>query len=240
VSKPVFLLVLGLVGAFVLANGASHSTPGRLDYVPPPPIFDTTDKASQFLQMSRFRVQNPRFRRSRKYIWTDNFTYKVGDKITLWIERVAVRELLFSAISPIQSIQDNVWMLLIKRGDKVVTFKTLLPRLEKHEWLPSKPEIPVWRLHGRRLVSPRTYEVPPGVIIEDEVRMSPGDSFVRRIPDLIKLFAIKRTPDGRVWVKCARVASRAPLGYKEIWLPIDGRYKVQWGCSNIIEFEIRQ
>jgi len=239
-NKAVFLLVLGLAGAFVLANGGGRSAPRRLDYVPPPPIFDTTDQACQFRQMSLFRVENPPLRTSNKFIWTDKSVYWFGEKVVLWIEEVAVRENLFSAVSPIQSICDNRWMLLVKRGGDVVMFKRRLPRFTRKEWLPDKNEIPYWKLHGHRLVFPNTYEVPPGVIIEDEVRMNPGDSFVRRIPDLLALFAFRRTLDGRVWVKCARVAPGAPLGYKEVWLPVEGHYRVQYGMSNIVMFEIRQ
>jgi len=184
----------------------------------------------------------PTIKVAKLYVWCTPTVIRWGEKISLYIEYVAQEKTWFTPVSPIRLTVEDPTYLLIKRGKWTVLLRdgsppsedTIPPRLSRDEWLPKEHEVPYWRLHGQRLVFPDE---------EDFVHMQPGDSFVRRIPDLTALFRTKKTPDGRVWVLCIRYIRRGRDSYEGIieWLPIEGRYRLQWAySSNIIEFEIRQ
>ena len=184
-------------------------------------------------------------KRLKLYIWCEPTLIHWGEKISLYIERLATEKALFSPWSPMNEITQDLTVLRIKRGEWTVLLKDGIPhdgrknpdkfcppRLSPDEWMPKEHEIPYWRLHGRRLLT----------LKKDDclVWVNPGDSFVRRIPDLTALFRTKKTPDGRVWVLCVKSVPSAYRPSVTKWLPVEGCYRLQWGCSNIIEFEIRQ
>ena len=167
-----------------------------------------------------------------EYIWCAPSAVRVGSAITLWIEYVAKREHFFSAL-PFPEEPDSALLIKRKISNWVVCLRwPQIPRSEWKRWIPPAERVPYWRLHGQRLVFPDK---------EGWVYMQRGDSFVTRIPDITSLFVKKRDREGRVWIRCFRfLRFRDKEKYEKSWLPIEGRYKVQWGCSNIIEFEIRQ
>jgi|GEM_PF-2602822 len=182
-------------------------------------------------------VNPPTIKQYATYIYCNPSTARVGDKIILFIEKTAKERLWFSAVSPVNEIIEGP-ILIVKKGKWTVALRDQYPtpptHLSREQWLPSKDEIPFWRLHGQRLVFPNR---------EDFVHMQPGDSFVRRIPDLTTFFVTKKDENGIIYVKCFRYIIRRTgdiYRYKETWLPIEGRYRVQYGTSNIVEFEIRQ
>jgi len=72
-----------------------------------------------------------------------------------------------------------------------------------------------------------------------EVDLYPGDSFVQYVPNLLDYWYLKKDSRGRIHVKCEVPVLHTPEGYREVWLPIEGRYRVQYSRSNIIEFNIR-
>ena len=190
------------------------------------------EATADFIRCTRFRPVDDDL-----YIWTDNDVYLWGDKITLFIEYVAREKECFTAQNPVET---ELQYLRLKRNGAAVEPRVIgYPDLKKRDWLPDANEIPAWRLHGRRLVfvTKDTREILP---LEDPVYMEAGDSFVRRIPNVLDMFVTKKTPEGRVLVHCAKPDPKSPNGYKEFWAPIEGSYKLQYSGSNIIEFYIFQ
>jgi len=118
------------------------------------------------------------------------------------------------------------------------------PAYEPEELFPDPQTFPTHWLHGNPVkaqkFTPSDFIGDGGKGYEADVEMGSGDSFVRCIPNLLDLWVKKRGGDGRIYVKCWVYAPDSMFGIKPVWLPIEGRYRVQYGTSNIIEFEIRQ
>jgi len=130
--------------------------------------------------------------------------------------------------------------LLIRRAPFNKRIKVLLKEYEEgpkhpfHVYFPNPERIPCHWLHG----TPTKYSKRLGNYVE--VELNPGKSFVQHVPNLLDYWYLRKDSCGRIYVKCAIPAPRTFKGYREVWLPIEGRYRVQYGTSNIIEFEIRQ
>ena len=122
--------------------------------------------------------------------------------------------------------------LLVKRDGWVVGLRrSNLPRLKVSDFLPPLDSIPTHWLHGNP-VEPERMEGEFGPW--GEITLHPGESSVMRIPNLIDYFNTKRGEYGRLFVEVYDYRSN-----RAKWLPIEGRYRVQYSRSNIIEFNIR-
>jgi len=131
--------------------------------------------------------------------------------------------------------------------------KPMLVALKKFEEMPKYPpevlfpdpeKIPCHWLHGMPV---KYKEVCKFSIYSEkdwsysaEITLPKGGSFVRLIPDLLECWVTKKDENGRLYVKCIVPAPNTFWGVKSVWLPIEGRYRLQFWDSNIIEFEIRQ
>ena len=180
------------------------------------------------------------------YIWTPRCSYRASDKIPLYVEtflsparvhhdvesvleifRDPVFEGLYTwptcgvrpAFSKVK-IQKAPFKKIVRVVMKELEDVKLLP---KTEYFPDPKTIPTHWLHG----NPVKYEALDYISImrlyHVEVRLAPGESFVRRIPNLLDFWRIRRGKDGKIYIYCA-IRADTPTGWKGIWLPIEGRY----------------
>jgi len=199
-----------------------------------------------FKSAAYFGEVNPPESDYKRYIWLQkdrfltNNKFLVGDKVDLYMEEVAAKKDGLN-LDPFQ-VAMFANGLKCKRDKYVVAIRQ--PRRDvfskRKNYLPSENEIAPGMLHGR-LVFPKDFIFPSGVVSEDCVELQPGDCFVIRIKDFLSWLVTKKDPFG-ILVLCALPVP--PIGdkerpWKEEWLDIRGVYKLQWGHSNIIEFEIR-
>jgi len=184
------------------------------------------------------------------YVWIPRGEYQTTEKIPLYIERWHSPRRIGAVPAPYiggfvpppcewaPEVRDA--RLLIRRAPFRKRIKVVLkssrsvPRYPPKVYFPDPKTVPSHWLHGR----PVKYKELDGEFAW--VDLYPGESFVRFVPNLIDYWCLKKGPDSRMYVKCAVPAPKSYLGYKEIWLPIEGRYKLQFNFSNIIEFEIRR
>jgi len=187
----------------------------------------------EWVALKHYKLPDMKF-----WIWTERDVYKVGEKIVLFTELVAKERFSGCASDPITfaKVADNYTLRLYRDG-YVVEPKRWPKVWSRDEYMVKPGEVPYWRLHGQRQVFAKDKTFPLGPTVPDYLQMEPGDSHVEKIPDLMSLFVTK-VEEGRVYVKCFKPD---PKRFKKfVWLPIEGRYKVQYYNSNVIEFEIRQ
>ena len=184
------------------------------------------------------------------YVWIPRDNYRITEKIPLYIERwyspykagVAPSPYRGGFVPPplewVPEVKDA--RLLIRKAPFDKRIKVLLrsshsiPRHPPEAYFPEPKTVPPHWLHGR----PVKYKELDGDFAW--VDLYPGESFVRFVPNLLDYWYLRKGPDGRMYVKCAVPAPKTYSGYKEIWLPVEGRYRLQFNFSNIMEFEIRQ
>jgi len=143
----------------------------------------------------------------------------------------------------LQKETDPEWRAYLRKYIQFWENYTDIPKYPREVLFPDPDKIPHYWLHGKPVKAKEFIGGGPWV------DLYPGESFVRYAPNIKDFWVTRKGPDGRIYVMCLMAISdeegkRVKVGYekeiKALWLPIEGRYRVQYGTSNIIEFEIRQ
>ena len=199
-------------------------------------------------EIFEFRPVQPDSLPYDRYIWTPRDVYLVGDKIPLYIEEVSVRKKFgYNVLSVAWQAK---YALKIKRGKYLLSDDwgntecgpfpdgPQPPEKTRSDYIPPIEEIDISRLHGR-LVFP--VENPGPLSMPDSVECEVGECLVKRLIDLTAGWCTKKAPDGRTLVRFIKweLPTDGHIVLDTVWLDIRGVYQVQWGCSNIIKFEIR-
>jgi len=181
-----------------------------------------------------FREVNPPEWKERGYdyyIWTPKDVYLVGDPITLYIERVLINpyyEHVYKDCPLTNPLGRLVDLLIHKEGYGFLSLESeefpiggdfsIFTWRSRGDFVPSEDEIDITRLHGN-LKMPVRVRVGVKELNFWEVELRRGDCYVVKINDLTKLWKRWQADDPKFDER--------------------GVYRVQYGYSNIIEFEIR-
>jgi len=193
------------------------------------------------------------------YVWMPKHFYQAGERIPFYHEVwyspnresiVGRGKGIFQIFYPIPeesvefgTLSEVGCRLLIRRAPfkkkVIVIFRDYdkVPKYPFNTYFPDPQEIPFHWLHGNPVKYEKSWEP-----FDVTLNFYPGESFVRYVPNLLDYWYLKKDSRGRIYVKCA-VPSLQTRGYhrnhREVWLPIEGRYRMQYRKSNIIEFDIR-
>ena len=174
----------------------------------------------------------------RYHIWMRKRCFLISERIDILVEFHLGNDTSYFSFAfegPSEEVRTGEGgRLLVKRDDWVVVLRrTNLPKLKVSDFLPPLDSVPTHWLHGVPVEPYRAKDDEPKPW--GEVTLHSGESSVARIPNLIAYFKTKRGEFGRLFVEVYDYRKGCSM-----WLPIEGRYRVQYGTSNIIEFEIRQ
>jgi len=206
---------------------------------------------------------------SEIYIWIPRYAYNVGDRITLYCEYFASPKRMAQAGAKLELLdlpslpfewchrvyrctgaaRRDRGKLLVRRAPFHRKIKVLIKNwqdykkmlvLPKEACFPPPERIPRHWLHGNPVKFKDCIYDAIWKVYFASADLRPGESFVRAVPNLLDYWYLKKGADGRMYVLCAVPAPDTFWRIKTVWLPLEGRYRVQHFESNVIEFEIRQ
>jgi len=166
-----------------------------------------------------------------EFIWTPRDVYTIDEKVPLYIERIFVGDprgvYKITVTNPLVEVFTvyKVGFGPIPLWSEEFGIYTAdgdgygLPNACEGDYIAKVEEIPLHMLHGELMQPKKNF------FGDWEIALLPGQCYVVKIDDLLRLW--RDIPE---YMKSYR--RRLP---KEI----RGVYRVQWGFSNIIEFEIR-